>query len=287
MQAELVWPIGAMLGEGPLWAEDEGALYFTDIEGRSIHRFHPATGERQSWPVEGRPGFIVRDTAGQCLVGIEKSVRRFRDGELGPAVATVDTPDGTRLNDATVGPDGRLWFGSMDAACSEPVGQVHVLDHPAPPRSVGGHCAITNGPAVSADNRTLYHVDTKARLIWAFDIAARDQLEDGRLHIEIETDAGAPDGVVLDSENCLWVALWGGWGVRRYDPDGQLMQFVPLPASQITKVAFGGPDFRTSYVTSARQQLSPAQLAAEPDAGGLFAFEAPAPGLPANRLRAS
>lgn len=292
-QVELIWPLGAQLGEGPLWAEDDRALWFTDIEGRSVHRLamgtdglpDPADDARQSWRVEGRPGFVVRDERGGILVGAERQVRRFADGALGAVVVEVDTPPGTRLNDATVGPDGRLWFGSMDETGREAKGQVHLFHGAAPASDAGAHAAITNGPAVSADGRTLYHVDTRERRIWAFPIEGRDRLADGRLFAEIERGAGTPDGVVLDAEGCLWVALWGGWGVRRYDEHGRIMQFVRLPVAQVTKIAFGGPDLRTAYATSARTGLDSAALAAEPDAGGLFAFEAPAPGLPANRLR--
>lgn len=283
MQAEPVWPLGAQLGEGPLWADDEAALWFTDIEGRTVHRFHPASGARASFAVDGRPGFIVLAGEGY-VVGIERQLRRFDGARLGAVVADVPAATATRLNDATVDAHGGLWFGSMDIGCAALTGAVHRFDGVAPVRTVGGRCAIPNGPAVSADGRTLYHVDTLAGTIHAFDIAVRDELMDGRVFAAIDPADGVPDGVVLDAEGCLWVALWGGWGVRRYDPDGALMLVVPVPCAQVTKLAFGGADLRTAYVTTARTGLDAAASAAQPLAGALFAFEASAPGLAAHRM---
>jgi D-xylonolactonase len=283
MEATPVWALAASLGEGPLWAEDTRHLWFTDIEGRALQRFDPATGRGERFPVDGRPGFIVRASDGGFVVGIERALRRW-DGEvLGKLLGEVPEVPGIRLNDATVDARGRLWFGSMDAACVAPTGAVHLYDGGLI-RTVGGRCAITNGPAVTRDGRTMYHVDTAAGRIVAFDIASRDMLENGRVFAVIDPVEGAPDGVTLDVEDCLWVALWGGWGVRRYDPLGVPMQTVRVPCAQATKIAFGGEDLRTAYVTTARTGLSEADLMRQPLAGGVFAFPAPAPGLPANRL---
>ena len=146
-------------------------------------------------------------------------------------------------------------------------------------RPVGGHCPITNGPAVSPDGGTLYHVDTLGGSIQAFDIRSRDTLKDGRVFAAIDPADGTPDGVTVDSEGCIWVALWGGWALRRYAADGNLLATVPIPCAQVTKLAFGGEDLRTAYVTTARTGLSETDLCEQPLAGALFAFEAPAPGL--------
>lgn len=286
IKAAPVWTLKALLGEGPLWAEDARQLWFTDIEGRALQRFDPAVGVGERFAVDGRPGFIVRVANGGFVVGIERALRSWDGQHLGDVLAEVPDVAGIRLNDATVDPRGRLWFGSMDAACATPTGAVHLYDSVSL-RTVGGRCAITNGPAVKRDGRTLYHVDTAAGRIEAFEIGARDTLEDGRTFAIIDPADGVPDGVTLDAEDCLWVALWGGWAVRRYDPDGRPMLTVRVPASQVTKIAFGGDDLRTAYVTTARIGLSETNLAEQPLAGGLFAFPAPAPGLRANRLGAA
>ena len=282
MAVDCVWPLAAMLGEGPLWSVSEGALWFTDITGRALHRFHPGSGRRDTFLVDGEPGFIVHARGGGYVMGMGDCLVRFADGRVGDTLATIAMDPRNRLNDATVDARGRLWFGSMDDGCVAPTGAVHVIGGSAGTqvRVAGGECAITNGPAVSGDGRTLYHVDSAARTITAFDVSARDTLVDGRLCAAFRPDEGTPDGVVIDAEGCLWVALWGGWAVRRYAPDGELLLTVPMPCAQPTKVAFGGEQLRTAYVTTATIGLDDTDRARQPLAGGLFAFEAPAPGLP-------
>ena len=281
MAVDCVWPLAATLGEGPLWNVPEGALWFTDIKGRALHRFYPGSGRRDTFPVDGEPGFRPRTWRRLCD-GHGRSPGALRRRARGGHARTIAMDPRNRLNDATVDARGRLWFGSTDDGCVAPTGAVHVIGGSAGTqvRVAGGECAITNGPAVSADGRTLYHVDSAARTITAFDVSARDTLVDGRLFAAFRPDEGTPDGVVIDAEGCLWVALWGGWAVRRYAPDGELLLTVPMPCAQPTKVAFGGDQLRTAYVTTATIGLDDTDRARQPLAGGLFAFEAPAPGLP-------
>ncbi len=123
------------------------------------------------------------------------------------------------------------------------------------------------------------------RRIWRHAIVDGPGIAEPELFLQLAQADGHPDGVVLDSEHCLWVALWDGWGVRRYAPDGTLLLQVDMPCARVTKIAFGGPDLRTAYVTTARTGLDAAQLARQPLAGGLFAFDAPAPGSPLPHYR--
>jgi sugar lactone lactonase YvrE len=146
-----------------------------------------------------------------------------------------------------------------------------------------GYC-ITNGPATSPDGRTLYHTDTLKKLIYAFDVSAAGELSNRRVFAAIEDGAGHPDGTAVDADGCVWIALFGGWGVRRYSPGGQLLETVALPVANVTKIAFGGDDLRTAYATTARKGLSAAELAAQPRAGDLFAFRVDTPGLPQHHV---
>ena len=139
---------------------------------------------------------------------------------------------------------------------------------------------ITNGPAFSPDGSTLYHTDTLERRIYAFDLHADGSLANKRIFASIEEGAGYPDGPVVDSEGCLWTGLFGGWSARRYASDGRLLERVAFPVANITKLAFGGPGLTTVYATTARKGLDAAALAAQPEAGGLFCFEAKIPGQP-------
>ncbi|MEO7385235.1 MAG: SMP-30/gluconolactonase/LRE family protein [Novosphingobium sp.] len=282
---EPVWSLGCALGEGPVWLADEQALRFVDIKKGNLHRWVPATGAAETIEVGGEPSFIVPVSDGGLLVGSGHGIYRLVSDQLGAPLATVDMPAHNRTNDATVAPDGRLWFGTMDNDEGQPTGSIWCLDRGALHQS-DTRAVVSNGPAVSTDGRTLYHVNSGERTIWRCPIDNEPVLGSGELFIRLGEDEGCPDGIVVDSEDCLWVALWDGWGVRRYAPDGTLLLHVAFPCARVTKVAFGGPDLKTAYVTTARIGLNKAVLAAQPLAGALFSFAAPIAGqaLPSVRL---
>ncbi|WP_254603018.1 SMP-30/gluconolactonase/LRE family protein [Sphingomonas bacterium] len=282
--SRLIWPVAATLGEGPAWIADDAALWFVDIKQGALHRYDPATGHGSTVAVGGRPSFVLPTDDGGLIVGSGDGLHIVRDGTLGDPVATIDMPAHNRTNDAAVDPSGRLWFGTMDDGETKVTGAVHLFDG-GTITVAGGESIITNGPAISPDGRFLYHVDTVAGVITRFDIAATDRLLDGEPFVTIAPEDGHPDGASIDSEGCVWVALWGGWQVRRYGPDGTLLATVAFPCANVTKVAFGGPDLRTAFVTTARAGLSDVELAAQPLAGGLFAFDAPVPGIPITPVR--
>jgi D-xylonolactonase len=276
-QPVLVWPVGALLGEGPVWCADEAALRFVDIKGGRLHRFDPVTGACDTHEIGGQPSFIVPAADGGFLVGSGHDLRRFDGRTLGDAIATVEMPHHNRTNDATVDAAGRLWFGTMDDNEQITTGALHCFDRGVIGTTTWTAC-VTNGPAISRDGRALYHVDSAVRTIWRIPLDGGSLAAAGEVFIRIDEADGHPDGVVIDSEDCLWVALWDGWGVRRYSPDGALLLQVGLPCARVTKLAFGGPDLKTAFVTTARTGLDAAALAAQPLAGGLFAFAAPAAG---------
>ncbi len=280
IEPRLVWPVGALLGEGPAWFPDEGALHFVDIKGRKRHRYVPESNLKETTEFEGQPSFIVAVRDGTMLVGSgAQLVPIRRSGKVGAPIAEVPMPAHNRTNDATVDCHGRLWFGTMDDHEQRPTGALYCLDKGAL-HHVGGQAVVTNGPAISRDGRTLYHVDSGGRTIWRYQVCDGPGIDAGAVFLRLTEADGYPDGVVLDSEDCLWVALWDGWGVRRYAPDGRLLLTVALPCARVTKIAFGGPDLRTAYVTTARVGLDAAAAAAQPLAGGLFAFDAPVAGNP-------
>lgn len=274
---EPVWQLNALLGEGPVWLPDEAALRFVDIKRGCLHRYDPVTGGRETAVVGGTPSFIVPASDGSLLVGSGSSVHRFEEGRLGSVIAAITQPAHNRTNDATVDYNGRLWFGTMDDREIEATGCVWCLSEGKLHRA-GGEAVVTNGPAISGDGRFLYHVDSGQRALWRFELGDGHVLEGGEIIVHFDEDEGFPDGVVVDSEDCLWVALWDGWGLRRYTGDGALLLDIPFPCARVTKVAFGGPDLRTAFVTTARAGLSTSALADQPLAGSLFAFDAPVAG---------
>jgi len=281
MHATHVCKVGAELGEGPVWVERESALWFVDIKSRRAHRWHPATREHRFWAAPEQPGFIVPLRGDGFLVGLKTGLYRF-DPQADEFVHVVDVEPhlpGNRLNDGCVSPEGALWFGSMHDAEAEASGALYRLDEQGRCVALDKGYVITNGPAFSPDGRVFYHTDTSNRTVYAFDRPEPHTLTRKRVFVRLEDGAGWPDGTTVDQEGCVWIALWGGWGVRRYSPGGELLAAVRLPCANVTKIAFGGPDLRTAYVTTAWKGMTREQRAAQPLVGDLFSFEAPAPGL--------
>ena len=281
VEPECVWALGAELGEGPVWSAQERALWFVDIKQARIHRFDTNLGVGRSWETPPAPGFLALSRRGGFIVGLKSGLHRFdpAGGTFTPLHAVHGEPAGNRLNDGAVDAKGRLWFGSMDDGEAAPTGRLYRLGADGPLPMDDGY-VITNGPSFSPDGRTLYHTDTLERTIHAFDLGLDGALRDKRDFVRIEDGAGYPDGCAVDADGCLWTGLFGGWAVRRYSPHGGLLSQVRFPCANITKVAFGGPELRTVYATTAWKGLSPEQRTAQPLAGGLFRFMADAPGLP-------
>ncbi len=274
---ECIWPLGATLGEGPMWDARNGVLWFVDIKQGRIHRHDPASGARETIEVGGMPCFVLPADDGGYVLGNGHALHRFDGRAVTGEIGRVAMPADNRFNDATVDRHHRIWFGSMDNKETDASGAVHVYDRGAI-HVAGGECCITNGPAISSDNRWLYHVDTLGGTIWRFDISASPTLREGKVFARIDPADGYPDGVTIDAEDHVWLGLWGGWSARRYAPDGTLVRTVALPVANVTKLAFGGPDLKTAYATTARKGLDEAALEKQPLAGGLFAFPVDVPG---------
>ena len=269
---EAVARVGATLGEGPAWFG--GALWFVDIKAPAIYRFDPAGGALDRWSAPDQLGWVLPADDGSIIAGLKGGLHRFdpASGGFNRIVAVENERPHNRLNDATVDAAGRLWFGSMDDGEQRRTGAIYRLDAGRVVRVIDG-IAITNGPAVSSDGRTLYHNDTLGGAIFVSALAADGSLSGTRIFARIDPADGYPDGPTVDAEGCLWVGLFGGWGVRRYAPDGALIATVRLPVANVTKIAFGGPGLATAYATTAAKGLSAADRVAQPHAGDLFAFD--------------
>ncbi|RYY45274.1 MAG: SMP-30/gluconolactonase/LRE family protein [Sphingomonadales bacterium] len=282
-----IWQLGAPLLEGPVWVARDAALWFVDIKSHRVHRYDPASGARRSWEAPGQIGFLLPAEGGGFIAGLQQGLHRFdeRDGSFTPLVSPEPDTPGNRLNDATVDPRGRLWFGSMDDGEAQATGTIYRLAADGACVASTPRVSITNGPALSPDGRTLYHVDTLGGVIFACDLRADGTLENQREFARIASGEGFPDGPTVDSEGCVWVGLYAGSAVRRYSPAGELLEVVRFPVDAITKIAFGGPDLQTVYATTANKHLSAEEKAAMPGAGDLFSFKVSVPGLPGALVR--
>lgn len=284
-KVECVCAVGAQLGEGPLWSGHDQAVWFVDIKGRRIHRFDTRSSALLSWQTPEEVGFIVKATRSRFICGMKSGLYSFEpaSGHFNLITRVDSDRPHNRLNDGYVDADGRLWFGSMDNDESQPTGSLYRFDTRGLKRSDQGY-VITNGPTSSIDGRTLYHVDTLERVIYSFDLE-EGALSNRRVFARIEKPGAYPDGPAIDSAGCVWIGLYGGWGVQRFSPKGELLQTIELPVANCTKLAFGGDDLRTMYITTAWKGLSKEQIADQPLAGGLFATRVDTPGLAPNEAR--
>lgn len=279
--------VGAELGEGPVWCAATASLWFTDIKRCAVLNFHPASGRLRSLAAPAQPGWVWPVADGSLLAGLQTGLHRVApdSGRFTLLLAPEPERPGNRLNDATVDAQGRLWFGSMDDAEQAATGRFWRLQGGRLHATGLAPVPITNGPAVSPDGRTLYVTDTAGRRVQAVPIQADGSLGAPRPFVQLAEGEGWPDGPVVDSVGAVWTGVWGGFGLRRYSPEGVLLQQVRLPVANVTKLAFGGDDLCTAYVTTARKGLDAAALAAQPDAGHVFSFRVAVPGLPAPQLQ--
>lgn len=279
-----VWDVGAELGEGPVWVD--GALWFTDIKRRKIHCYRPGSGERRSWDSPEQVGFVLPALGGGFVAGLQSGLHRFdeKEGSFDPIVEVEPERPDNRLNDGTVDPSGRLWFGTMADDESGATGAFYSFERGlVRPTGLEG-IAITNGPALSPDGRILYYVDTRAGIVRAADVAPDGSLGRSRPFVRIDPAHGHPDGPTIDSEGCVWLALFGGWEAWRFSPAGERLERIRFPVANITKLAFGGDDLRTAYATTARLHLKPEEREAQPQAGDLFEFRVDVPGVAGARI---
>lgn len=279
-EPRLVWDLQAELGEGPVWVDRDAALWFTDIKRQKVHRFDPASGDRRSWSAPEQVGFVLPAASGGFIAGLQSGLHRFDPsvGEFEQLLAVEPDKPANRLNDGTVDPSGRLWFGTMDNGERDKSGAFYRFEDGRLSETGLSGISITNGPAVSPDGRTLYWVDTLGGTLSACAIGDDGTLGESRLVVRIAPDEGHPDGPTVDSEGCIWIGLYAGWEARRYSPAGELLDRVRFPVANITKIAFGGPDLKTAFATTARQLLKPEEIERQPLAGALFEFDVEVPG---------
>ena len=279
-QAELVLDARAELGEGPLWDSRTGELLWVDIMAGLVHRFEPNSTVDRVFDVGQPVGAVVLRASGGYAFALRDGFA-VGDGDAITVVVPIESgrPD-MRMNDGACDSRGRFWAGTMHLEYEPGAGALFCLDGAGTADTVVTGVTISNGIAWSPDDTTMYYVDTTTRGIDAFDYDAETGAIAGRrLLMTIERDAGFPDGLIVDSEGCIWVALWDGWGVRRYAPDGAHLGTVDVPAARVTKAAFGGPDLGDLYITTAAAD-EPDD--AQPYAGGLFRARPGAHGLAAH-----
>jgi sugar lactone lactonase YvrE len=279
MRATLVWDERALLGEGPLWDEREQCLYWVDVDGFALHTYRPGDDGRETERFAARISSVALRENGGLLVAHDRSVSLLDGGALTPLAADV-SPAG-RTNDGACDPAGRYWFGTVAPEGAPGTGALYRLEPSGDVQRVVDGVDISNGIDWSLDATTMYYVDSLAHSIdaFAYDVTT-GTIADRRVLASIAQEDGVPDGLTVDVAGAIWVAIWGGSEVRRYAPDGELLERLALPVRQPSSCVFGGRDLDTLFVTSARTGIDqPA-----PHDGSLFAADVGVRGRPAFRF---
>ncbi len=268
------------LGEGLLWWQARGSLVWTDIQGARLWLHSVATGETQSWSLPGRLGSLAICTSGVLLLAMAKGIC-FADLDTAPEDTLRPVPvvplelelSTTRVNDGRTDRAGNFVFGTMNEdPGGAAIGSFYQYSAAAGLRRLDlGGVHIPNSICFSLDGKTMYFCDSNQRRIMQCDYdAASASVANVRLFVALGPGTGTPDGSIVDAEGRLWNAEWGSACVRRYTADGQLERSISVPAKNPTCPAFGGPDLCDLYVTSAREQMTPEELARVPDAGSVY-----------------
>ena len=271
-----------ILGECPLWSEAEQALYWIDIRRPAIQRWHPATDAMRYWPMPDLVGSIAFCDDGRILVALPDRIALFdpRMQALETLVRPEPRIEGHRFNDGRCDPQGRFWVGTMHNVTRAPEGMLYRLEGRGALEQVRSDICIPNSLAWSPDGRTMYFADSLRYAIFAFDFDPdAGEMRNERVFATTASPA-FPDGSTVDAEGYLWNAEFNASRVVRYAPDGRVDRIVDVPTRRPTCCAFGGPDLDILYITTCSQQMTPSELAAEPLAGALLAFEPGVRGLP-------
>lgn len=275
------------LGEGPVWDAAEQALYWVDIEGCLLQRLDPRTGALDRWRMPERLGsFALRERDG-AILALESGFALYDLGS--DTVEWIENPERdlphNRMNDGKCDRQGRFWAGTMDDRAREKTGALYRVDADHSVHRMVAGIGISNALAWSPDGRVLYFADTMERAVYACDHdPATGAIANRRVFVAPGDGPGSPDGATVDEEGFLWNAQWDGWRIVRYAPDGTVDRVVALPVQRPTSCAFGGPDLRTLFITSATVGLEEATLAAQPLAGHLLAIDMDVRGIAERRF---
>ncbi len=282
--ATMALPARAILAEGPLWSVTARRLYWVDIIRSQVHCFDPATGKDTAWQLEEHVGAVVERASGGLMLAMRRGFARFdpASGKL-ELVAQPESHQATaRFNDGKCDPAGRFWAGTLSYDESPGVCALYRLDADGSVRVMERGVTISNGLAWDLRRGRFYYIDSPTRTIAAYRYDhATGSISEKRVAVRSTVQDGYPDGMAMDVEGKLWVAHWGGAQVVRWDPDtGAALARIRVPVSQPSACAFGGDKLDRLYITTARENMSEAQLAAEPDSGSIYVADPGVCGVP-------
>jgi sugar lactone lactonase YvrE len=284
--APLLLDVRADLGEGPMWHAERGLVTWVEIFDGRVNSLDLTGTPGPSYTIGRRVGAAVPAAGGALLLATDDGFALLDEaGDCRPISAVeADRPD-TFMNDGKCDPRGRFWAGTVGVdpdtgLASKEGGTLYRLDPDGVVHPMLAGISLSNGMDWSPDGRTFYYIDSRSGHVDAHPYDTHTgEIGPGRPLVEIEPELGLADGMCVDADGCLWIALWGAGEVRRYSPGGALDLLVDLPLSQATSCAFAGPMLDTLVITSARRGISETDLEDQPHAGSIFCIRTGHSGL--------
>lgn len=263
------------LGESPVWDHLNHKILWVDIVKGEIHQLNTINLKKKVYKTGQSVGAVNLCSTGVLLVALQNNLGFIKENGENPVMyilPDVDVEPGTRFNDAKCDPAGNLWAGTMNLSGKKGGGKLIMLDGELKTSVKISQVSVSNGMAWSNDHSTFYYIDSRERGVVAYNYnLSTTKITKKRKVIRIPLEMGIPDGMTIDKEGMLWIALWKGGKITRWDPStGRCLFTVSLPVSQVTSCTFGGENFGDLYITSARSGLTENELNKEPLAGSLF-----------------
>ena len=283
--AELAAQLECNVGEGPFWDAAEQKLYFVDIVNKQVKIYSPATQSVDTVQFEQEISAVFLDQKSELIVAARDGIfTASRDGVLETLLAPIKIEDPSiRTNDAKCDSHGRMWVGTMAFDFTEGAAALFTFDSKTLKELVPD-LTVSNGIGWSLDQKTMYFIDSVTKRVDIFDVdLERGELKNRRVFVSLTDLDAFPDGLTTDEEGGVWVALFGGGEVRRFDANGNLTHIVELPVRQVTSCCFGGKDMSELFITTAQNGMDSDALSREPLAGSLFRAETSFKGSKSNR----
>ena len=283
MQPSKIIPCKNLLGESPIWNYARSSFMWVDIDGQLLYEYHLKSEILKSWSIDQKVSLVLESGDTEVVLALQDGLAKF-DLTIGLMTWLLDVEkDNTqnRPNDGAVDARGRLWLGTMALDCKAGEGKLYCIESDLSITVKIEKTTISNGIIWNADNTKMYFIDSATYVVKSYHF----ELETGNIAFEkdiikIDPNVGMPDGMALDEEGMLWIAVWGGKGIYRYNPtNGELLETAEVDAPNVTSCTFGGEKINQLFITTASIGLTAQEALDFPDSGNVFVFQTEVAGV--------
>lgn len=273
-EVNLVIDSKSTLGEGAIWNYKTGELLWINSKGEILNFYNPETGTNKEMFTGQMIGTVVPTESGDVLVALQNGIYSFNT-DTGSKKLLLDPEEdlpNNRFNDGKCDPAGRFWAGTMSTVGKKNAGTLYRFHSDTSIHKMVENVSISNGIVWSLDKTKMYYIDTPTQKVMGFDYNdTTGEISNPKIAVNVPSEMGSPDGMTIDADGNIWVALWGGFAVACWNPEtGELIRTIEVPAKNVTSCAFGDNDLETLYITTAREGTSDEELQNYPNAGGVF-----------------